>query len=126
MNPVAAGYRIVMAVVLGVGISTAAASGLTLYLTGTLNLVALVITLGLCYLLYTGRNWARWPAGVLWILSGSILIFASLALSFGASLMGLIYRISLFGTGLILFSSGAALMFSKHLRTHFIKVGEND
>jgi len=80
-----------MIIVFGVGISTVATSGLTLYLTGTLNLVALVITLGLCYLLYTGRNWVRWPAGVLWILSGSILIFASLTLSFGASLMGLIY-----------------------------------
>ena len=42
--------------------------------------IRLLLTIGLCFYLYQGRNWARWVAGILFGLAGLVGILGAFAL----------------------------------------------
>ena len=78
------------------------------------QVVRLLLTVGLCVLLYRGANWARWAAGILFAVAG----LASLLGGFRVLLNG-VAGLPLIAMGVVYVSSAAILLFVPAVRSHF-------
>ena len=83
-----------------------------------LQIVRFLLTLGLCFLLYRGTNWARWVAGILFGLTG----LGSLAGGF-ALLSAHKPGLAMIALGFVYSASAIVLFFVPSVRNHFRGAG---
>ena len=78
------------------------------------QIVRLLLTVGLCVFLYRGANWARWVAGILFVLAGLGSLLGGVAV-LSTSMAGLLLIVM----GFVYLASAVVLLFVPAVRAYF-------
>ena len=87
--------------------------------TGSFNIIGLLMTYAFSYLLYLGRNWARWLTAILWAIAGLVALLSTLGTL--ELEQGMVFAAFSAILGVALLGSSGLLLFSPSIKSHFRK-----